>query len=95
MFITIEKETYTYKRTSKLGREHEYERVRTLAVFRCDSCGNNFKRLQGSMDPKRISNSYYHCCNHCDSKKFAQKKGVERRRIWDMPASSLIPISKL
>ena len=47
------------------------------------------------MDPKRISNNYFHVCNNCDSKVFAQKKGIERKQIWDMPASSDLPIGKL
>jgi len=47
------------------------------------------------MDPKRVSNNYYHVCDSCDAKVFAQKKGVDRKKIWDMPASLDIPISKL
>jgi len=47
------------------------------------------------MDPKRVSNNYYHVCNGCDAKVFAQKKGVDRKKIWDLPASLDIPISKL
>jgi hypothetical protein len=47
------------------------------------------------MDPKRISNTYYHVCASCDAKRFAQRKGVEKRMIWNMPASSMIPIDKL
>jgi hypothetical protein len=34
-------------------------------------------------------------CANCDPKKFAQKKGVENRRLWDMKASSLDDVSKL
>jgi len=34
-------------------------------------------------------------CGNCDAKKFAQSKGVEARRVWDMPVSSLKPISQL
>jgi len=47
------------------------------------------------MDPKRISNNYFHVCANCDPKKFAQKKGVENRLLWDMKASSLGDVSKL
>jgi hypothetical protein len=54
-----------------------------------------FNRLRGSMDPKRLSNSYFHVCKNCDSKKFAQKKGVEQKQKWNMTASSSTPISKL
>lgn len=41
------------------------------------------------MDPKRLTNNVYHVCGDCDAKKFAQEKGVESRRVWDMPVSSL------
>jgi hypothetical protein len=47
------------------------------------------------MDPKRISNNYFHVCTNCDSKKFAQKKGIEKKQIWDMPASSELPVGRL
>jgi hypothetical protein len=95
MFITVEEHTVTYTRLSKLGQSHTYTRRRGYAVFRCDSCGEIFRRLKGSMDPKRLSNSYFHCCKQCNPKKFAQKKGVERRLVWDMPASSMADISRL
>lgn len=41
------------------------------------------------MDPKRLNNNFYHVCGNCDPKKFAQLKGVEARKVWDMPVSSL------
>lgn len=84
-----------YTRTSKLGNEHQYTRVQTMCVFRCDNCNAEFERPRGSMDPKRISNNYFHVCSACDAKKFAQQRGVVRKRIWDMPASSGLDISKL
>jgi hypothetical protein len=95
MFITTEIETTKHTRTSKLGKEHEYNRTRTLAVFRCDNCGELFRRLKEKISPKRLNNNYFHCCEHCDAKRFAQKKGVERRLIWDMPVSSTANISRL
>lgn len=95
MFTGTVKETKEYTRSSKLGLGHSYTRERTYAVFLCDSCGERFIRLKGSVDPKRLSNNYFHCCSQCDSKKFAQRKGAERRVIWDMPASSLNDVSKL
>jgi hypothetical protein len=54
-----------------------------------------FKRDKGAMSPKRLSNNYFHVCTNCDSKRFAQRKGVERKHVWDMPASSLKDISQL
>jgi DNA-directed RNA polymerase subunit RPC12/RpoP len=95
MYIGEEKQTKLYYRTSKLGSSHSYERTVTYVMFVCDNCGEPFTRPRGSMSPKRLNNNYFHCCTRCDSKRFAQKKGVERRLIWDMPASSTLQISRL
>ena len=69
--------------------------VKLLCVCFGDSCDREFERTRGSMDPKRLSNSYFHVCKNCDSKKFAQKKGVEQKQKWNMTASSSTPIGKL
>lgn len=95
MLIKTEYVVTEHQRTSKLGVVHSYKRKKTLLVLRCDNCGNIFKRDKGSMDPSRLNDSYYHVCSNCDAKKFAQSKGVEARKIWDMPVSSLKPISRL
>lgn len=95
MFITTEIEACNYTRISKLGVEHQYIRTRTYAVFRCDNCGEGFRRPKEKISPKRLNNNYFHCCAQCDAKRFAQKKGVERRLIWDMPVSSTADISRL
>jgi hypothetical protein len=84
-----------YERPSKLGKIHTYYRDVTIVVLRCDNCSNEFERSRGSMDPKRINNNYFHVCYNCDSKRFAQKMGITRKQIWDMPASSNLDISKL
>lgn len=89
----IEKNRYT--RRSKSGVEHEYFREQTVIQLRCDNCNTEFTRPKGSMSPKRLSNNYFHVCKNCDSKKFAQKKGVEKRKIWNMSASSSLSISNL
>tara|TARA_B110000503_G_scaffold120884_1_gene183944 strand:- start:804 stop:1091 length:288 start_codon:yes stop_codon:yes gene_type:complete len=95
MFIKeFQKET-KHVRTSKCGKSHEYVRNCTHVVLRCDSCDTEFTRPRGSMDPKRLSNNYFHVCKNCDSKVFAQKKGVERKQVWNMSASSDLDISKL
>lgn len=47
------------------------------------------------MDPTRLSNNYFHVCKNCDSKRFAQKKGVDKKKVWDIPVSSLDDISRL
>lgn len=95
MFIREYREKTSHVRKSKLGAEHEYFRYRTYALFRCDNCNKEFNRPRGDMDPRRLSNNYFHVCENCDAKKFAQKMGVTRKKIWDLPASSDLDISKL
>jgi NAD-dependent SIR2 family protein deacetylase len=82
-------------RKSKLGVEHEYYRQKTVVVFRCDNCNEMFERERGRMDPKRLSNNYFHVCDCCDAKRFAQKRGVNRKQVWNLKASSDIPIGKI
>ena len=95
MFIREYTLKKTYERCSKLGKKHRYYRNVTMVVMRCDNCNTEFERARGNMDPKRISNNYFHVCENCDAKVFAQKMGVTRKQIWDMPASSNLDISKL
>lgn len=95
MFIKIDIEKTIHERTSKLGNKHQYERKKSIVVLRCDNCKELFTRPKGSMDPARLSNNYFHVCKNCDSKRFAQKRGVERKHIWDTPVSSLDDISRL
>jgi len=95
MFLREYSISLRHTRRSKLGKEHVYWRTRRQCVFHCDSCDTEFERLRGSMDPKRLSNNYFHVCSKCDAKKFAQKKGVERKQVWTLSASSDLPISKL
>lgn len=95
MYIREYQKETVHHRKSKCGILHEYTRKCTYVVFRCDNCGTQFERPRGSMDPKRLSNNYFHVCSSCDAKKFAQRKGIERRKIWDLPASSNLDISKL
>jgi hypothetical protein len=73
MYIGQEYSQQSHYRTSKYGTVHAYLRKKTVLIFRCDSCSGIFKRDKGNMDPKR----------------FAQEKGVEARKVWDMPVSSL------
>ena len=87
--------TRRFERLSKNHKQHEYWRTSTVCVFKCDNCSKEFERPRGSMDPKRLNNNYFHVCGDCDAKVFAQKKGVERKQVWNMSASSDIPIGKL
>jgi len=95
MLIGTEYVVTTHERPSKYGRIHVYNRKKTIIVIRCDCCKEVFRRDRGSMNPKRLTNNFYHVCSNCDAKKFAQEKGVERRRIWDMPVSSLKRLGQL
>ena len=94
MFIRQYKLAKRHERLSKTGLKHEYWRNTSMVVMRCDNCDAEFERARGSMDPKRLSNNYFHVCKDCDAKRFAQKKGVERKQVWNLPASSNLPIGK-
>jgi predicted RNA-binding Zn-ribbon protein involved in translation (DUF1610 family) len=94
MFLKEYKEKNLYVRSSKTGKDHIYSREKTYALFACDNCGEEFSRDLKHMDRKRLSDNYFHCCSGCDAKRFAQRKGVERKKIWDMPASLDWPVSK-
>lgn len=81
-------------RESKLGKTHYYSRKKIVAILRCDCCDHEFHRDLKHIDRKRLNNNYFHCCFLCDSKRFAQKKSVERKKVWDLLASVDLPVSK-
>lgn len=94
MYIKIRTVLTEFYRKSKLGKEHRYQRKKTIACFQCDECDGYFERDLKHIDSKRLNNNYFHCCSFCDSKKFAQRKSVERKQIWNLPASTDLPVSK-
>jgi len=94
MFLKTETQENQYLRHSKCGVAHSFYRKKTIALFRCDNCDEEFSRDLKHMDRKRLSNNYFHCCVNCDPKRFAQRKGVEQKKIWDMPASTTLPVGK-
>jgi hypothetical protein len=94
MFLKLESEIVEYQRQSKLGKTHVYKRKKTVVVLRCDNCNEIFRRDLKLLTSKRCSNNYFHCCSNCDAKKFAQRKGVDKRKIWDLPASLDWPVGK-
>ena len=94
MFLKTEIQQNQYTRLSKLGEAHTYYRNKTVAIFLCDNCDQQFTRDLKHIEKKRLSNNYFHCCSNCDAKRFAQRKGVEQKKIWDMPASVDLPVSK-
>lgn len=95
MFIKQSIVETVHLRKSKCGVDHSYIRKKTLVHFLCDNCNREFTRERGSMDPKRLSNNYFHVCSECNPKKFAQRKGIERKKVWRLDASSDLPISKI
>jgi len=95
MYVRTDITSKAYYRKSKLGNHHAYIRKCRLAVFKCDHCGEEFKRERGKVDPRRLNNNYFHVCPKCDPKRFAQKRGVEKRLVWDMPVDIDRPISSM
>lgn len=95
MFIETVKVVQTFTRDSKNKKSHAYTRTRTVARFCCDNCQTIFERLLGNMDRRRLSNDYCHVCPNCDNKRFAQKAGVERRKLWNMSVDTDIDITKI
>lgn len=95
MFIREKIQKTQYVRKSKTGLEHTYYRNSVELVLRCDCCNEIFTRSRGSMDPNRINNNVFHVCGNCDAKRFAQRKGQERKAVWNLSASSSLDISKL
>lgn len=95
MYISEESIKLEYVRTSKLGKEHTHTRTKRIITFRCDNCNEIFTRERSKISPKRLSNRYFHVCGNCDAKRFAQNKGIEKKQIWDMPASSLKPVGRI
>lgn len=95
MYIGERVQKNSYTRKSKKGCTHTYYRNSLELILRCDCCNEVFTRPRGKMDPNRINNNVFHVCRNCDAKRFAQRKGQERKAVWDLPASSNLDISKL
>ena len=47
------------------------------------------------MRRSKLGNQHTYNRKECDAKKFAQRKGVERKKIWNMSASSNLLIGKI
>jgi hypothetical protein len=94
MFMRLEIRQTQYLRPSKKGVQHSYQRKKTVAIFVCDNCECDFERELKNINRKRLSDNYFHCCGDCDYHRFAQRKGIERKKIWDMPAGTDLPVSK-
>jgi hypothetical protein len=94
MFLGTKKVNTEHTRKSKLGKTHVYTRIKTIVELRCDNCDSVFTRDLKKISKARLSNNYFHVCSECDAKRFAQRKGVDNKQIWDMPADSDLEISK-
>ena len=88
MFIKETTEIHLHQRESKLGNVHNFKRRRTVYHFRCDACHLEFLRDKSKVSPSRASNKYHHVCALCDVHRYAQKIGVDMRRIYRLDASS-------
>jgi hypothetical protein len=38
------------------------------------------------MDRRRLTQDQVHVCGNCDQKRYAQSKGVESKRFWNITA---------
>lgn len=94
MIIETVKISTEYNRTSKLGVSHKYLRHKTIVIIQCDSCESTFERDLGKMDRRRLDNNYFHVCPNCNPKQFAQRKGVERRSLWNTSVDTDIDIGR-
>lgn len=95
MFLETKKISVQYSRKSRLGVEHTYSRIRTVAVLKCNCCGSIFERELGKMDYRRVNQEHQHVCSKCNQKQFAQSCGVKNRRLWNLPVDSDLKINKL
>jgi len=95
MYLRTDIVTKSYVRRSKKGKHHPYLRKKSICIFKCDNCEEEFERDKGKVDPRRLSNNHFHVCPKCDPKRFAQKRGVEKRLVWDMSVSTDKPIGKM
>lgn len=95
MLLEIYNVQTQYSRTSNRGTVHTYFRTRKMARLLCDSCQATFERPVGQMDYRRLTQDHTHICSKCDTKRFAQSKGVESRRFWNTTVDRDIDIDSL
>ena len=95
MFKRTERKIQYFLRKGKKGQHLTYKRKKTLVVFQCDSCHEEFMRDKGKVDPKRLTDDYTHVCPKCDPKRFAQKQGVKQRKKLNLRIDSMIDITSI
>ena len=89
MFKRTERKIQYFLRKGKKGQHHTYKRKKTLVVFQCDSCHEEFMRDKG------LTDDYTHVCPKCDPKRFAQKQGVKQRKKLNLRIDSMIDITSI
>jgi len=62
MLIETQKSLKLFKRESKLGVCHTVRRNNVWYIFKCDTCGDTFKKPKSKVDPVRIKKSHKHFC---------------------------------
>ena len=95
MFKRTERKIQYFLRKGKKGQHHTYKRKKTLVVFQCDSCHEEFMRDKGKVDPKRLTDDYTQVCPTCDPKRLAQKQGVKQRKKLNLRIDSMIDITSI
>ena len=95
MFVKTKQVSTQYTRNRRLEKPLTYTRTKTVVVLACDQCRIVFERDLGKMDHRRLTDEYTHVCPNCDQKRFAQNKGVERRRLWNMSVDTDIDVTKI
>jgi len=76
-----------YRRTRN-GVQEQCRTTRTVYKIRCDVCEREFTRTSKELNRR----SSAHCCENCDSKRFAQKQSATLRQYNKWDASSSKPI---
>ena len=56
MFLRTEQTIQYFMRKGIKGQHHPYKRKKTLVIFKCDNCSEEFTRDKGRIDPKSL------CC---------------------------------
>jgi hypothetical protein len=84
MLVLIRQVKKEYHRLSKQGRDHLYFRTHEVAVLQCDSCRTQFERRVRDMDRRRLTVDHVHVCRDCNQKQYAQSKGAESKRFWNI-----------
>ena len=78
--------TYYYR--TLRGQRQKCWTTQTVYSIRCDNCEREFTRTAKELN----RSSSAHCCNQCDTKRFAQRQSSILRKFnkWDASSSKTI-----